>query len=304
MKLKRISDYEAENGKVRPILSKGKASDNKTIIEVDPGSLVIPDAQRDQIESHIEKIAKNYDHKKSGVISAVRNKKLTGDALFVYEGFQRATAGWRAGAETVYVEVVDVDFDTIEELNEYCSEMFLAANDKKPLTVYDKFKNELKTGHAWAVELDKIVKSVDCVIHHRKSKDAGYITHIAWLKKIYFEFGREVLINTLSFIRKNWSSEPIDGTIMVSLARFFFYNKKNSENKYLYTTINETILYSALTASGNTQTQVRKHLEKFRQITNSRGTSQDIAKARAIYSYYNDLALLKNVPMLSTNGVY
>lgn len=137
---------------------------------------VDPDAQRGLTPGWVKARVATFDVDQLGYI--VVNKRENGK-LYIVDGQHRVelmrAVGW--GDQKIHAEV----FSGMSQAEE--AELFIARNDRKSVSRYDKFRVSVTAGEPVACQIDKIVRDHGLVISDQ-AKD-GHVNAVDALERVY-----------------------------------------------------------------------------------------------------------------------
>lgn len=175
---------------------------------------VDPEAQRALTPGWVKAHVAIFDADQLGYI--VVNKRSNGK-YYVVDGQHRVDlmrqVGW--GDQMVHCEL----FEGLTQAEE--AELFLARNDRKSVTPFDKFRVAVTAGDPVCVDIQKIVTEHGMAISSYGQD--GHITAVQSLRKVYMgggikaqKEGPKALANTLKVIVQAWGKSPssISGQII------------------------------------------------------------------------------------------
>lgn len=176
-----------------------------------------PDAQRGLSKQWVQEHLSSFDVDQLGYI--VVNKRPNGKH-YVIDGQHRVelmrAVGW--GDQKIHAEC----FDGLTQAQE--AELFIARNDRRAVTTYDRFRIRVTAGEADAVAIDKIVRDHGMTIANQ-AKD-GTIVAVVSLEKVYRgagiaseKDGPQALRNTLKTLVQAWgkNSGSISGDVILGI---------------------------------------------------------------------------------------
>lgn len=97
------------------------------------------------------------------------------------------------------------------------AELFLSLNNKKNVSVFDKFRVGVNAGRPEECDIDRIVRANQCVITRNRSA-SGAISAVGALRAIYRDNGAEILGATIRIIRDAYGDAGYEAPILRGLA--------------------------------------------------------------------------------------
>lgn len=97
------------------------------------------------------------------------------------------------------------------------AELFLSLNNKKSVSVFDKFRVGVNAGRPEECDIDRIVRANQCVITRNRSQ-SGAISAVGALRTIYRDHGAEVLGATVRIIRDAYGDAGYEAPILRGVA--------------------------------------------------------------------------------------
>jgi hypothetical protein len=160
-----------------------------------------PDYQRDLRHDLIERIAAEYDVVKAGPILVSERADGT---LMCVDGQHRMLGAQRAGEKEVFANVVH------GLTQEQEAALRLARNDRKPDTIYEKFRTRLVMGDEKAHRIVEVVRQQGSDVNLVPSTTSG-INGIATLELLYDIDGEGVWLGrVLRMAREAWGEEEMN----------------------------------------------------------------------------------------------
>ena len=164
---------------------------------------VNPLAQRDVNQSRVDHLVANLDLDQLG--NPVVSQR--DGAFWVLDGQHRIEAMRAFGFDTEPVQCwVHEGLDSEQE-----AEVFLKLNDVLPVSAFDRFTKAVHAGRTAESDIDRIVKSVGCLVT-RDKVDNG-IGAVAALRYVY-SLGPGTLARTLATIRDAYGTGGFDNSII------------------------------------------------------------------------------------------
>jgi len=263
------------------------------VVWVDPATLHIDhnSYQRDTNPKHAMKIGSQYRYDRAKVISGY--KCPTSGIIYVTDGQHSSIGAALAGVPKVPVYLFPLPSESSEqELIKLQSAQFVAINkNQKKIQKYDEYRNDLIQGDPNALGIDRICRKHGVtIIPTTRAKGVATVSHVVNVVKAYTQIGESGLDLAFGFIRKHWPSDHIEGSVIISLARFLKKFEEAKSRKIDGTEYNDRILYDAITLGGiRSQKEVESLLGDI-AVEARIPTTGDTAtwRARAIRQAYND----------------
>jgi hypothetical protein len=178
---------------------------------------VDPDAQRGLTPGWVKARVSAFDVDLLGYI--VVNKRPSGK-MYIVDGQHRVElmrmVGW--GDQKIHAEV----FDGLTQSEE--AELFIARNDRKSVSRFDKFRVSITAGDPVACHIDKIVREHGLVISDQ-AKD-GHVNAVDALERVYrgcgiasAQEGAIALAAALKVVLQAWGKQPssVNGRVIQAL---------------------------------------------------------------------------------------
>lgn len=263
------------------------------VVWVDPNELHIDhnSYQRDTNPKHAMKIGSQYRYDRAKVISGYKCTKS--GTIYVTDGQHSSIGAALAGVPKVPVYLFPLPSESSEqELIKLQSAQFVAINkNQKKIQKYDEYRNDLIQGDPNALGIDRICRKHGVtIIPTTRTKGVATVSHVVNVVKAYTQIGESGLDLAFGFIRKHWPSDHIEGSVIISLARFLKKFEEAKSRKIDGTEYNDRILYDAITLGGiRSQKEVESLLGDI-AVEARIPTTGDTAtwRARAIRQAYND----------------
>jgi hypothetical protein len=165
---------------------------------------IYPAAQREYDSAQAARIAAKFDIEKMGYPVVSRR----GGAYYIVDGQHRIAALKMLGClnDKVECEVYE-DLSEVEE-----AELFLGRNERRGVRAPDKFRVGITAKRETELEITKIVES--CGLYISTTTADGSVRAVQTLRKIYKNFGGEVLRRTLMIIRDAYGSTGFDANVL------------------------------------------------------------------------------------------
>lgn len=192
---------------MKPIKSK--------LVKVRADSLAIhPYAQRELVPSKLRKLLADLDLDAIGVLHAVEYPINKDTKTWVIDGQHRLRALLEHGFGEWIVEV-KIHVEVTDDAR--ASALFLKLNDRSPVSPYDKFMNELKSGAQGACGADAVARKHGLKIN--RSVGDGKLVCVAALKKLYQIDQGKALGATLGTLIEAWGtkSAALEGRLIEGL---------------------------------------------------------------------------------------
>lgn len=111
------------------------------------------------------------------------------------------------------------------------AEMFLKRNDALPINAFERFTKAVHAGRSVESDIDRIVRSVGCVVSQDKGR-TGAIGAVAALRKVY-ALGPGVLARTLVIIRDAFGDGGYENVIINGLGQLVARYESDLDDKDL-----------------------------------------------------------------------
>lgn len=259
---------------------------------VDPNELHIDHEsyQRDTNEKHAMNIGAKYRYDRAKVISGYRC--TTSGIIYVTDGQHSSVGAALAKVPLVPVYVFNLPSHmTVADLIKLQSAQFVAINkNQKKIQKYDEYRNDLLQGESYAVGISNLCKKHSVtLIPTNKPKRYRTLSHMQSLINSYTQIGEKSVDMALAFITKYWSSDHIEGPLLMALARFFSKFENAKRRKLPKSDYNDAILFSAITQYERSQKKVEGML-KDAALDNRISTYGEAStwRARALCAVYNE----------------
>lgn len=165
---------------------------------------ICPAAQREYQSSQAARIAANFSAEKMGY-PVVSHR---GGAYYIVDGQHRIAALKILGCINDKVEC-EVYEDLTQEQE---AELFLGRNERRGVRASDNFRIGITAKREIELEITKIVES--CGLYISTTTADGSVRAVQTLRKIYNNFGADVLRRTLQIIRDAYGSTGFDANVL------------------------------------------------------------------------------------------
>jgi len=158
-----------------------------------------PRVQRDFIESHAKKLARDFDPDKFGTISVNR---VQGQDYQVFDGQHRIWACQAAlGSDQ------KVPCHVYENLSDdECARITHGLNSKKSWTAIDTFRNAVTARDPVAADINRIISGLGLKVN--KQPRAGSVRAVVACTWLYTRCSPQILERTLSILNQSWRQYP------------------------------------------------------------------------------------------------
>lgn len=271
------------------------------VVEVDPGTLLIDHSyQRNINKPHAIKIGQNFQYVNMKIPSGFRDSDGN---ILITDGQHTCAAACLARIPTIKVYVQDiVSGMTAEEAIALQSKQFIAINSSaKPVGKYDLYRNLLIQKDGTIVAIQSMCDRVGVTPCANKKPDKtrpGAMSHIHNLTTAWNNIGDKASEAALTFLRKYWPNDPIDGALFIGVARFFQRYAVAKARKLAGCNYDETVLYKAISGSGMlTMSESYDFIKDESGKVGTKGnTTVDIWVARTMRKLYNEYITDNNLP--------
>ena len=171
-----------------------------------------PQAQRDLTPSKVDKLIREMDVKKIGVVSLSHRD----GAYFAVDGHHRVTALREAGHEKCSLECNVYEGLTSEQEGA----LFLSLNDSLPVAAMPKYKVAIHAGDPEACDIDKIAKRNGVLIDTTRMDNVIVCRSIGSIKKVYRRQGADGLDRMFKIVLHSFGESGLKASVMDGVAWF------------------------------------------------------------------------------------
>jgi hypothetical protein len=162
-------------------------------------------AQRDRINwARVDKIAASFDLEQLGTPTVVERDGL----FYVIDGMHRVEALKKIGYGDQQIQCWTYHDLTDEQM----AERFLKLNDTLAVSAFDKFRIGVNAGRPIEADIDRIVRHAG--LHVGRDKQAGSVSCVGTLRKVYERGGPGTLSRTLHLIRDAYGDAGLDAPVI------------------------------------------------------------------------------------------
>lgn len=212
----------------RVIAQKPSTTEAASLRQVPVGELQVDHTyQRPVSPTHVNRIAKGFDHSLFGIVTVSERED---GSLYILDGQHRAAALVKLGRGEMRIpcEVL-----TGLSLQEEAEIFHLRNSNKKTMSPQEKFRGALLSGDERAMEIERIVRNSGYEVNLDDSElRGGKIPAIAALRHVDKQYRDGHLAITLELIRDTWGTEVGPrGNLISGLAYFLFLYRDQVNRK-------------------------------------------------------------------------
>ncbi|GHU73220.1 hypothetical protein FACS1894184_21130 [Clostridia bacterium] len=211
MRVERLDEREGFDNPTHHIMRSAKGM---KIGQVDINTLEMGEYQRPTCDRHVEKIARNFDPIKAGII--IVSERM--GKLFLIDGGNRVAA-MRKLSISVCPAMILLGLTAEEEADYFRKQ----GENTRRLSSYDKFRAGLVARDPVCIEIDVIIKK-HAFSMSGSAKNADRLTAVHTVMQIYRRYGGPILDKTLMLIRETWGGHEFvtRSECLMGIAEFVF----------------------------------------------------------------------------------